>query len=167
MGDRSSQAGGGVPLTSSFNSLSINGSCSGASLIDTEDAFPSPGNHVANSRATASWRTPSTGPGSTGRTVSSRTVVSDVGTERTYASTVAERSTAAGVGRRGWARIRADESDGPVGYGRASPVQPQGDAQREVEADTNPWDSDEESDEEPRGGGDYDSDDSDGDNTVI
>jgi hypothetical protein len=151
--------------------MTMNGSRSGTSLIDTEDMYQTHGGHsVRASQDSSSWRSPPTGSGSVASRTASRTATSVTGTELTYASCVAERSMSSDVGRSGWARIRAHSPDGPVGYGRASPpppMRPDGDARRDIETDVaSCWNNDDDSDEEGERGRNSD-DDSDGDNTVI
>jgi len=157
-------------LTETFGGLSL-GSNSDASLIDTEDMYPSRGNASRPSRSATSWRSPSSASVTAGSRSSARTAASVVGTERSYPSSMAERSAAPEMTRSGFARIRAAVPDGPARYGRASPppwappMRPDGDAQRESDADTACWDSDDDEEDE-QSGGDSD-DDSDGENTVL
>jgi hypothetical protein len=101
--------------------MSINGSISDT-LIDTEFTLSGGGQNgnVDNSSDvyTRSWHTRSTGPGSA--TVGSSghrnaSATSNIGTQRSYASTVAERSYASGIQPNGWAKIKAYRSPLPAG----------------------------------------------------
>jgi hypothetical protein len=137
--------------------MSINGSTTEESLIGREYTPVGRGNGGGRSQVTSSWHTKSTN----GASISSKTAASQAGTEHSYASTVAERSE---FRPGGFAKIPAYRAPSPV-RGPPNPMRPDGDAQRETEADTDVWGS--EGGDEDEGAGESDSDDSDGDNTVI
>ncbi|KAF2830254.1 hypothetical protein CC86DRAFT_379695 [Ophiobolus disseminans] len=184
-GDNDTNSEGGIALSHDFqHGMDLTGSVTDSLIGSEYSAFPVRGsgagaNGGGGTRVTGSWQTGSTGPASASTTRSASSgfnpngygrpsATSNAGTERSYRSSVAERSAAPEVRPNGWAKIRAYQA--PTAPRRASPpapvrqpIRPDGDAQREIEADTNAWDD--ASDEE--GDADSDSDDSDGDNTVI
>ncbi|KAF2029090.1 hypothetical protein EK21DRAFT_113312 [Setomelanomma holmii] len=166
---------GGIALSRQFQQTSINGSIT-ETLIESECANPirgagnNPHGDDWSEVQSRSWRTPSTDAASasagTGRVGYGRpSATSNAGTERTYASTIAERSIVSNMRPNGWAKISRDESTGAAVPVRAPPVRPYGDSQAETKEDTNPWGSDEDDEEEEDGG--YSDDDDDGENTEI
>ncbi|KAI8934486.1 hypothetical protein NX059_008188 [Plenodomus lindquistii] len=172
---------GGIQLSHEFQTLQVNGSVDD-SLIGSEYNHPSLRKDDGSTkvRSNKSWHTASAGPVSTGssfnKNIWGNSVSSAAGTERSFPSSVAERSSP--ENRSGaWARIKSAANPPPMlsGPSRPSikprpstgPMRPMGDLARDSESLVDAWASDESDEEDGKKNKNNDDDDDDSDDETV